>query len=404
MVVRVRVFHQTDLGGTITGGIDSFIRGIARWAPQDISYSVVGLTMDPVARPVGRWSRLEVAGRSVDYFAVGECGKPMQRHTLPLSVRLALGAFRFRRGLGMDCDVFEAHRIEPALVLKGLRKPMIGFMHQNMKVLYEENSDIAWKWAPGLYFALERRALPKFASIFCVRSDAVQAYKQRYPDMAERFSFIPTWYEPDVFHPAKRSELVALRSELRKRFAFPVDSRILVSVGRLNRVKNPLLLIEAFRLLLEQHTDARLLMVGDGPMRAEVERSIEEAGLSSAAAVAGIMEPESVARVLRGADLYVMSSRTEGMPISVLEALGTGLPVVSTDVGEIQRVVRRGINGELVQSHEPAALAAAFGRVLSGNPEAQRAASLQQVGPYVPQRVLAPVFDAYRAAAAVRSI
>jgi glycosyltransferase involved in cell wall biosynthesis len=400
MVIRVCVFHQTDPAGAVTGGIDSVIRGIAKWAPSDIEYSIVGLTMDERARPVGQWHRLDVGGREVKYFPVGRHTLPMQRALLPLSVRLAIGIARFRRSFVGMADIFEVHRIEPAVVLAGLGVPMNAFMHQNMDVLYDARSDIGWKRAPGLYFALERHILPHINSVFGVRANAVAAYRERYPEIADRFHFIPTWFEPDVFQPAVGADLQAARKALRDEYGFAADAEILVFVGRLDQQKNPLLLIESFKRLLSERPTVRLVMVGDGILRAELERAIHEARLDGLVALAGLKSPDTVAKILRGADLYVMTSAYEGMPIGVLEALGTGLPVVSTRVGELGRVVTAGENGELIDRHEPANIAAGCLRTLQADRQAQRRASLAAVSAFVPAKVLTPVFDAYRAAAA----
>ncbi|MFL6573468.1 MAG: hypothetical protein ACJ8G4_17040, partial [Burkholderiales bacterium] len=67
-MVRVRIFYQTDPAGAIPGGIDTFIRGMLKAAPADVELSVVGLTTDPLARPVGRWTECLVDGRAVWFF------------------------------------------------------------------------------------------------------------------------------------------------------------------------------------------------------------------------------------------------------------------------------------------------------------------------------------------------
>jgi glycosyltransferase involved in cell wall biosynthesis len=110
----------------------------------------------------------------------------------------------------------------------------------------------------------------------------------------------------------------------------------------------------------------------------------------------GALNRESIAELLRAADLFVLSSAYEGMPIAVLEALASGLPVVSTDVGELRRVIRDGINGRLCPCAAPETLAAAITDALAGL-EAMRGVPCEDsILPYHPERVLAQLYANHR--------
>jgi glycosyltransferase involved in cell wall biosynthesis len=397
---RVRVFYQIDPAGAVAGGIDSVIRGIAKWAPEDIEISIVGLTMDEAARPIGKWTDVQLGGRTVKFFAVGRNNLPMQRSRIPLSVRLNAGIVRYYREVSQDCDVLEFHRIEPALPFFFDRRYKNMFMHQKMDILYNPNSDMGWKRWPRAYFALESMVIDQFKTVFCVREEAMEAYRQRYPKYAERFKFIPTWMDPQTFHPATPDERQSLRTRLLSQYGLEADADILVSVGRLDQQKNPFLAIAAFAQAIAKRPTARLLMIGDGILRKDVEQSIAQSNLVGRVILTGLKNPLEISQILQASDLYLMSSAYEGMPISVLEAMGTGLPVVSTTVGELKRVVESGRNGQLIDSHEPADLADAIVNVLARPAGPQRAASIELVAPYVPASVLEPVFTAYRTGAA----
>jgi glycosyltransferase involved in cell wall biosynthesis len=383
-MVRVRIFYQTDPAVTIAGGIDTFIRGMLKAAPADIELSVVGLTTDPSARPVGRWSECKVDGRSAWFFPVGRLHDPRGRSRIPLSVRLTAGIARHFYACTSGCDVLEFHRIEPALLFLRDPRPKNAFVHQNMAdALGSRGSDVRWRALPWLFFLLERLMLESAASVFGVRADAVEAYRSRYPHLAHCFRFIPTWMDPDVFFPA-----VVPQAR---------DDRVVVSVGRLDSQKNPLLLIDGFALLARRRADVRLVVVGDGVLRKEVEARIGHHGIGSRVQMAGLRPPREVADLLRHADCFALTSAYEGMPMCVLEALGCGIPVVSTRVGEIERVVKPGSNGELVDSATPESVAGALEKVLSGGCHAYGPqACVAAVADYVPQKVLASVFEHYR--------
>ena len=393
--IRVRVFYRTDPAGAVVGGIDSVVRGIAKWAPEDIEISIVGLTMDEIARPVGKWTDVQVGKRTVKFFPVGR-NNLSQRKVIPHSLRLTAGIFRYYREVSQNCDVLEFHRIEPALPFLRDRRYKNIFMHQKMDVLYSPNSDMLWKMWPGAYFALESMVICQFDTVFCVREEAMKEYRRKYPQNAERFRFIPTWMDPQTFHPATSDERQSIRRRLLCQYELEPETDILVSVGRLDQQKNPLLSIAAFARVIAQRPTARLLMIGDGVLRSDIEQFIAQSKLVGRVILTGQKNPLELSKILQAADLYLMSSAYEGMPISVLEALGTGLPVVSTDVGELRRVVVSGRNGQLVDSHEPTDLANAILEVLAQPTDQLRAASTELVAPFVPERILEPVFNAYR--------
>ena len=137
---------------------------------------------------------------------------------------------------------------------------------------------------------------------------------------------------------------------------------VIGSVGRLQDVKDQACLIDAFALLRgmlpEQRDRLRLVLVGDGPLRAALAQRILDAGLQDCAWLPG---PRSdVAPVMRSFSLFALSSIAEGTPVTMLEAMASGLPVVSTAVGGIPDLVQDGVSGALVPPGDPQALAHAL--------------------------------------------
>jgi glycosyltransferase involved in cell wall biosynthesis len=139
------------------------------------------------------------------------------------------------------------------------------------------------------------------------------------------------------------------------------------TVGRLQPVKDQLTLIRAFARLLKQpgapHAELRLVIVGDGPSRAQLEDAIRTAGLNGRVWLAGARE--DVAELMQHFDLFVLSSLSEGISNTVLEAMASALPVVATRVGGNAELVIDGSTGALVPPGDEAALAAAIGTYCS---------------------------------------
>ena len=146
------------------------------------------------------------------------------------------------------------------------------------------------------------------------------------------------------------------------------------TVGRLQTVKNQPLLARAFVRLLREHPEmterARLVIVGEGPLRGEIESTLAAAGLQAHAWLPGARD--DVAQILRMLDVFVLPSQAEGTSCTLQEAMASGLPVVATAVGGTPDLVEEGATGHLVPSDDEAALATAIHRVLSDEAGAGR--------------------------------
>ncbi len=141
------------------------------------------------------------------------------------------------------------------------------------------------------------------------------------------------------------------------------DPPHVIAVGRLAAPKDPLTLVRALARVRTRH---RATIVGDGPLRSELEREAERLDLRATLALAG--ERRDVGALLARADVFVLASRSEGAPLSILEAMAAGLPVVACDVGGVGELVVDGETGILVPPGDAGALAAALERVLADAP------------------------------------
>jgi glycosyltransferase involved in cell wall biosynthesis len=139
------------------------------------------------------------------------------------------------------------------------------------------------------------------------------------------------------------------------------DRPILVAVGRLKAPKDFLTLIRAVARLRPGSVDA--LIAGEGPDRAGLEAEIHGLGIGERVQLLG--ERRDVPELLAGADMFVLSSASEGMPVSVLEAMAAGLPVVGSSVGGVPELVVDGETGLLVEPGNVGELAAAIDRLLA---------------------------------------
>ena len=142
------------------------------------------------------------------------------------------------------------------------------------------------------------------------------------------------------------------------------DERTVVAMGRLSREKGFDLLLDAFARVAVQHPQWRLEIAGDGPERVALQQQIDQRGLGQRVRLVGwIQDPARF--VARGA-MFVMSSRYEGFPVSLLEAMAGGVPVISFDCDSGPRaIIRPDVDGLLVPVGDTVALAHAIDRLMS---------------------------------------
>jgi L-malate glycosyltransferase len=156
------------------------------------------------------------------------------------------------------------------------------------------------------------------------------------------------------------------RRQARERWGFRADETAIVCVGALTAEKGHALLIEAFPKLRREITMCRLLVAGEGSLRAPLERQAREAGLGSAILFAGFVR--DVESVYAAGDLFIFPSLEEGAGSSLLRAMAFGLPVLALARGGVAEIIEDGRNGILVQEASAQALAWAAAGIL-GEPE-----------------------------------
>ena len=175
-----------------------------------------------------------------------------------------------------------------------------------------------------------------------------------------------------------------------------VAPRILVA-RNLEPIYDNATALRAFHIVRQSFPEARLTVAGSGPERAALEQLAQELGLRDAVEFAGRVENDDMARLYHASDLMVNPSLADNMPISILEALACGVPVVSTNVGGIPRIVEHGKTALLVPPQHPEAMAAAMLRVLNDQAMAatMRRAGSESVRQYTWENVRLRLFDVY---------
>ncbi|MEX2093162.1 MAG: glycosyltransferase [Pirellulales bacterium] len=174
---------------------------------------------------------------------------------------------------------------------------------------------------------------------------------------AEKVFVIPNGVDTNRFAPV--SDAASVRPEIGVGAADPVVS----IVAALRPEKNHELFLEMAAGVLQQISDAKFLVIGDGPRRKPLEQRAADLGIIESVRFLGTRS--DIPRLLSTSDVFVLTSHNEANPVSILEAMSVGRPIVATEVGSIKEVVTEGETGFLVPPGDAAALTARVVELLS---------------------------------------
>lgn len=185
----------------------------------------------------------------------------------------------------------------------------------------------------------------------------------------ERITVLPLGLDLEPFARTPRKS-----GTFRRQWNIPPDAPLIGIVGRFVPVKNHALFLRAAALIRQQMPDAHFVLIGDGELHHEILAQIDALGLRDAITLTGWQK--EVTETYADLDVFVITSVNEGTPVTVIEALATGCPVVTTAVGGLPDLLDGGLLGRLVPSHDAEAVAAGVVRTLLHPPDtsiAQRA-------------------------------
>ncbi len=210
------------------------------------------------------------------------------------------------------------------------------------------------------------RLLSRFTDAFIVVSEA------------ERKNFLAHGFGPRErmhlvrygIHAERFANVAVDRVQQRTALGVPATSALVTTVCRLDFPKDVDTLIRAFALVRPQGSDVHLLVVGDGPYRPRIESLIAKLGLDAHVTLTGLRR--DIPQTLAASDIFVLSTTDgEGLPITILEAMSAGLPVVASDVTGVREEAVHEETGLVVPPKDPLALSRALVRLLTGEEEAK---------------------------------
>ena len=244
------------------------------------------------------------------------------------------------------------------------------------------------KLASGMYRFLERLSIRRADWILFVDKETQDNYLSMYPFLCEISSMTPVGIDLSEFEPNDRGGL-------RRKFGFGEEEKVILYVGRLEREKGLDFLIGCFAILAKEMEDAKLVIVGDGTQRQDLEDLVARLGLDRVS-FKGTLSRKDVSEIMRASDVLAIPSVFEAGPIVAIESLASGTPVVSTDVGRVREFLD-GENLGIVVSRDEVAFSTALRDVVGWNQGGCKKSCLEKASEFDFGKTLSGTLMAYKA-------
>jgi len=304
--------------------------------------------------------------RREDFEAVG-----IPFHRVDIAAGLSLRALRHIRCLIADADILHVHGARAALFGRlaaaslGPRRPCVVYtIHGFAAPHYPQPRRAS-------LLAIERALAPatdRFIAVCQAEREALMAAGVAQPEQVR-----VVWNGIEV---ARFRDVAVDRAVQRAALGVPSDALLITTVCRLYKPRDFNTLLHAFREVADACPTAYLLIVGDGPYRPQVEALISRLDLAPNVTLAGFRR--DIPQLLAASDIFVLATALwEGLPLTILEAMASGLPVVASDVGGIREAVVHLETGILIPPKAPRALSEALLELLT---DQQRAMAMGQMG------------------------
>ncbi len=334
---RLCVIHSFDPRGAKVGGLETFIRDMIAFLPDDFSFLMIGV--DSIGdMQLGKVSRQTFRGKEFDFLPVLSFSDEHAREAAK-SLRQSIN-FQFMQGLlrhiGTVRSVLkerptsvDLQRVEFATVVRALGIPFVQMLHgEGAPKLQMDSLLKSYRYLHNVNEWMAVKACNRF---LCVNPIITERIRATYPNEAHKIHTLSTWVDKRTFHPTPLP---------------PGDGFRVAFAGRLDLFKVPSLMFKTVARLSDK--------IGPGVEfhymgTSDPSRFPEFAAIADKSVLHGFKSAAGVAEVLANVHAGILTSEFEGMPFSVLESLGSGRPVGAIHLPQLASVIKDGVSGYLVE-------------------------------------------------------
>jgi len=280
-------------------------------------------------------------------FSMPFFGYPGERFSLPLGWTLSkIKSFK--------PDIIHAHTPfalgwEAVLAKKILGVPLVG-THHTFFNHYLRHIHADYEWA--------KKFSSKYVAVYYNRCDLVVSPTHSLARNLESFGvarpliIVPNHIDTDFFKPAVDEKE---KEKLKKQFGF--SKNVLVYMGRVSYEKSIDVIMRAMPIIAEKSREATFVIIGGGPEREKLEILAKHLGIENKVRFMGFLYGRELALALQASDVFVTASKSENFPLSIIEAMASGLPVVAASALGLPEIVEDGRSGFLVPPDKPEEMA-----------------------------------------------
>ncbi len=280
---------------------------------------------------------------------------PGERLTIPLGI-----SFPYLKKF--KPDVIHVHTpfsvgLEGALAAKLFKIPLVGTHHtfydhylKHIKLDYDWMKKFSWKCCVGFYNFCDLVINPSKAL-----TDALKERGLKIPTEVIRNSI-----NTDLFQPvssAKEKKII--------KKSFGIENKSVIYMGRLSYEKNIDKVIKAFAIMLEKNPELKLMIVGDGPEKQKLENLVKELKIKNKVIFTGFLYKDELNKTLQANEVFLSACKSENMPLSVAQAMASGLPLIMVKENGLSEMIEENINGFFCKTDNPEDMAEKTLKLLS---------------------------------------
>jgi glycosyltransferase involved in cell wall biosynthesis len=303
------------------------------------TFALVGITTDEKDE-VGRWQKKKINGAEFDYLPVYYTMKSNEKGIIPNRMKFLFFLKKFSKTIfSSNYNKIFVHAPESLFSIPNISKKTVFYFFHGLNNPLKMPRYWYGRLFSNTFQKYFLRKIKQCNFLGAASGNVAIADFISKNNIGSEIYSMPTRFDNDMFYIDR-----ALRSTQYPLFCF---------CGRLNLVKGWALILESFNLYCEKYGKANLVFIGDGEDRGELENMITKYNLNQVVSITGYVNKFQVNKLYNRASALLVGSYHEGWSISMVEALGCGLPIISTKVSGTEEMIDEGQNGYVLNDRDP---------------------------------------------------